>query len=233
MRNLATDETQIDTDFSHGGQTRTLGRPFYQAVCLAGFRTCCFWHHGTALDSRHDSMKECPYCGAKYPDDATICAIDETPLEEFQSQKVQIEDPQSRKPAVPRIERLWTPYLILCSVFAGFDVLLWLARWQHMNYTWPPFQLTLFRLVVFLTPWALVAIWLKNRWGVVAFVALGIIDACVDLVRHGMSSAIQGLTVYIVFIILVRPQWRKMTWDFQGREDKSEDDQPPQVPTSE
>jgi hypothetical protein len=25
-------------------------------------------------------MKQCSYCGAEYPDDATICAIDENPL---------------------------------------------------------------------------------------------------------------------------------------------------------
>jgi hypothetical protein len=27
-------------------------------------------------------MKECPYCGAEYPDDATECLIDKTPFEE-------------------------------------------------------------------------------------------------------------------------------------------------------
>jgi hypothetical protein len=26
-------------------------------------------------------MKKCPYCGAEYPDDAEVCAIDQTPLE--------------------------------------------------------------------------------------------------------------------------------------------------------
>ena len=26
-------------------------------------------------------MKNCPYCGAEYPDDATECAIDQTPFE--------------------------------------------------------------------------------------------------------------------------------------------------------
>src|ERR1700678_2698062 len=25
-------------------------------------------------------MKQCSYCGAEYPDDATVCAIDENPL---------------------------------------------------------------------------------------------------------------------------------------------------------
>ena len=25
-------------------------------------------------------MKTCPYCGKEYPDDATVCAVDQTPL---------------------------------------------------------------------------------------------------------------------------------------------------------
>jgi hypothetical protein len=29
-------------------------------------------------------MKQCSYCGAEYPDDAEVCAIDNTPLEEIQ-----------------------------------------------------------------------------------------------------------------------------------------------------
>lgn len=168
-------------------------------------------------------MKECPYCGKKYPDDATICVIDETPLEE----------PQTRKPTAPLIERLWTPYLILCSAFSGFNALWWLAKWQHMNYMWPAFELTMFRLVVFLNPWALVAIWWKNRWGVVAFVALGIIGDGVTLARYGVDAAFQDIIEYIVFIIMARPQWRKMTWDFQTPENKVGDAKSPQEPKAE
>lgn len=34
-------------------------------------------------------MKKCPYCGAEYPDDVAVCAIDQTPFEE--------EPPQTRE----------------------------------------------------------------------------------------------------------------------------------------
>lgn len=32
-------------------------------------------------------MKRCPYCGAKYPSDATVCATDETALEDLDAPK--------------------------------------------------------------------------------------------------------------------------------------------------
>jgi hypothetical protein len=33
-------------------------------------------------------MKRCPYCGKEYPDDATVCAIDQTPFEEVPAETV-------------------------------------------------------------------------------------------------------------------------------------------------
>lgn len=33
-------------------------------------------------------MKRCPYCGKEYPDDATVCAIDQTPFEEIPAETV-------------------------------------------------------------------------------------------------------------------------------------------------
>jgi len=177
-------------------------------------------------------MKQCPYCGAEYPDNAAVCAIDETPLEGTQRQKNTLEEPQvHKKTAALSIERLWTPYLILCSISSGFNVLICLAKWKQMNNTMPGSPLTMLRLVILLTPWAIVGIWWKNRSGVLAFIALGIIGAYVDLVTYGIGSAIHAITAYIVFTFLVRPQWGHMTWDIQTPEKQSNDTQPPQEPT--
>ena len=38
-------------------------------------------------------MKKCSYCGAEYPDDATKCVIDETPLDEIQPEPVHFKRP--------------------------------------------------------------------------------------------------------------------------------------------
>lgn len=38
-------------------------------------------------------MKRCSYCGAEYPDDATECAIDQTPFVEVQSEPVHFNRP--------------------------------------------------------------------------------------------------------------------------------------------
>ena len=32
------------------------------------------------INGKHSPMKKCPYCGAEYPDEATECATDRTPL---------------------------------------------------------------------------------------------------------------------------------------------------------
>ena len=38
-------------------------------------------------------MKRCSYCGAEYPDDATVCTTDQTPLEGMQLESIHTEPP--------------------------------------------------------------------------------------------------------------------------------------------
>ena len=43
-------------------------------------------------------MKKCSYCGAEYPDDAVICAIDHTPFERPAEQPAEASTPEPKKP---------------------------------------------------------------------------------------------------------------------------------------
>ena len=60
-------------------------------------------------------MKRCPYCGAKYPDEATICAIDKTPLVDAGPQK-----PPTISGvylAVPKVQKIPVSLLIISYFF--------------------------------------------------------------------------------------------------------------------
>ena len=43
-------------------------------------------------------MKKCSYCGAEYPDDATICAVDHTPFEQPSQPTSPVPPPESKQP---------------------------------------------------------------------------------------------------------------------------------------
>ena len=163
-------------------------------------------------------MKRCPYCGTEYTDEATECAMDRTLFNKPQAES---------KPSSIDLKRLWTPYLILCSIGSGYGVLSYLGHWQHMDGTFrnlglPGWTLRILRLVVFLRPLSIVAIWWNSRSGVVAYIALSIVSICVCL-AIGLTIALVGIIGFIIFIILVRPKWGQMIWAVQMPVDKNED----------
>jgi hypothetical protein len=49
-------------------------------------------------------MKRCPYCGKEYPADATVCSIDETPLEDLDPPKT------APEPKEPEPLEIQTPF---------------------------------------------------------------------------------------------------------------------------
>lgn len=104
--------------------------------------------------------------------------------------------------------------MLLCSVVAGVLVFMYLTNWQRMSAALPFLPLTVLRFIVFLRPLAIVAIWWKSRWGVVAFIALCIIASLTNF-AIGINSALEDIVGCVFFIILVRTQWERMTWDLQ------------------
>jgi hypothetical protein len=147
-------------------------------------------------------MKRCSYCGAEYPDEAAVCATDGTPFEEPEAPS---------KPGTRGVERLWIPYLVLCSIGAGISILWYLTHWQHMSATMPAWAIIVFRFIVFLRPLSIVAMWWDSRSGVVAYIALSAIGICVNL-AIGYTIALGGIIGIVIFIVLVRPRWQHMIW---------------------
>ena len=76
-------------------------------------------------------MKKCSYCGAEYPDDALMCAVDQTP---FENPSEPLVSPEPNRP-----EFVWAPLsaadkqndlvtLLTCRTLVGADIVV--ARLQ-------------------------------------------------------------------------------------------------------
>lgn len=146
-------------------------------------------------------MKQCSHCKVEYPDAATTCADDGTPLDE-----------SPEKAAVSGWDQLWLLYLIVCSVMSIFAVGLYIAQWQHMNDTLPAWDLIILRCAVFLRPLTLFAIWAGCRLGVVGYLLLSFISICVCLVL-GLNFSLTGIIGILIMVAFVRPRWAKMSWE--------------------
>ena len=152
-------------------------------------------------------MKQCPYCGAKYPDEATACSIDTTPL-----------DTPSKPPSVNgttklvKNDRLWVLYLAFCAVISVFGMISYISNWQRMDDSLPTGPLTILRCVVFLRPLAILAMCWNSRSGVVAEFALGFVWTYV-CIAIGIKIPPWSLIGFIILILIVRPRWQKMIWD--------------------
>jgi hypothetical protein len=82
-------------------------------------------------------MKKCPYCGAEYPDEATVCAIDQTPFEE-------------EEPHTSESFRQFLQSSVGLAIITGLAILLintgvycaagraYLKIWNHPDYVIPP-----------------------------------------------------------------------------------------------
>ena len=72
-------------------------------------------------------MKKCSYCGAEYPDDAVICAVDHTPFERPAEppKSEEPKEPQYRFPPLSDEERQHDfVTLVTCTTLPAADVIL-------------------------------------------------------------------------------------------------------------
>jgi hypothetical protein len=160
-----------------------------------------------------NTMKKCSYCGAEYPDEATACAIDATPLDTPKDAPQNPAEAQSTSTPL-KFQSIWIPYMIFCSIMSVVGIFSYISNWQRMDDLLPPGPLIILRCAAFLCPLSILAIWWNSRSGVVAFLALDFITLSVCLTL-GITLALLGIIGVIIFILLVRPRWQQMTWDIK------------------
>jgi hypothetical protein len=152
-------------------------------------------------------MKQCSYCGAKYPDEATACTIDSTPLD------APAHTPTAHPTSEPfKNDRLWFLFLGYCTIITVFGIFSYISNWQRMDDALPAGALIILRCIVFLRPFAILAMWWDSRSGVVAEIAFNFISIGV-CAAIGLKTAFSGIIGVIILILLVRPRWQHMVWD--------------------
>lgn len=96
--------------------------------------------------NRHDeAMKRCSYCGAQYPDDATICALDQTHLESSDPAlalaRAELEAPEEIPPRPDSVK------LAIGSLAASI-VVSWLQTFAENHFTREVLYFQLFQSVI-------------------------------------------------------------------------------------
>jgi hypothetical protein len=160
-------------------------------------------------------MMKCSYCGAEYPDDALTCAIDNRPLQRF----VEAPPPEPKppkqhfQPAAPIVVRGdWlSMFLIINFIASIYYFCTFLSGWEQMSTAMPAWALVASRIVVFLRPASVIAIWLWSRLGVVVYTILSAISG-VESLALGQVLPLINFVGIIILVALVREKWRYMSW---------------------
>jgi hypothetical protein len=102
-------------------------------------------------------------------------------------------------------------FLIFCLFASVPSICLYLDRWDRMNVLSPSWAVVTLRIIVFLRPVCLLAIWLWSRTGVVGYIipTAVAIPACVAV---GVGQSVVGCVGVVILIMLVKPMWRYMSW---------------------
>jgi hypothetical protein len=152
-------------------------------------------------------MKKCSYCGAEYPDDVTVCVIDQTPFNKTHF----VGEPPSRMNIPVKRGILLMVYLLWCFVVGVYVAKLYVDRWNAMSAAYPTWAGYTLRATVFLRLPSLVAIYLWSRSGVVGYVLLSAIEMAVG-VALGFQQDLLGIIGVILLVALVWPKWQFMSW---------------------
>ena len=84
-------------------------------------------------------MKKCAYCGQEYPDDATVCAVDQQPLAPIGQPATALAQPSPKAPVAPTVKpplmtRLRALHLYLGCIFAPMLLLFAITGiWQTLG----------------------------------------------------------------------------------------------------
>ena len=107
--------------------------------------------------------------------------------------------------------RWLTVFLVFASFLSIIAICLYLDRWDRMSALLPTWAVVTLRIIVFLRPVCLLAIWLWSRTGVVGYIILTAvaIPACVAV---GVGQSVVGVVGVVILVALVRPKWRYMSW---------------------
>lgn len=161
-------------------------------------------------------MKRCSYCGTEYPDEATVCAIDQTPFEEPRL----VEAP----PVANKIRRQMPMLLsiVTCYLFAsGIFQIGWCVMLGRYIGNTPPLNIAYGILILFVSRGLRRC---SRRWYICALIVVGlvILGICLEIVQ-GMAHSVpmrftilylKDFVVWLCIILaLTRPVIRHFFYD--------------------
>lgn len=104
-----------------------------------------------------------------------------------------------------------TAFLLLAMLAAAGGAIAYVVLWQRMVALFPQWALYCLTSIALLRVFAITAIWLWSKSGVVAYVVLSIV-AMVLLGFLGQKTGLLGIGGIFILAAVVWSKWRHMTW---------------------
>jgi len=128
-------------------------------------------------------MKRCSYCGTEYPDDATVCALDQTPFDQTHF----AEEPKAVATIMRKIPMLLS--IVSCYLFAsGIFQIGWCAMLGRYMGNIPPLNIAYGILIIFVSRGLRRG---SRRWYICALVVAGLVISAICLeIIHGFIHSV-------------------------------------------